>query len=377
VKSNRLLTFLMIGAGFVVIGLIVGATANVFPAQASAEAATIDTLFNVMLAIAVVVFLIVEGGIVYTIWRFRKRPGDETDGANIHGNMALEITWTAIPTVIVIFLSIYSWSVFNQTRTPSPNEIAIGAIGQQFQWKFAYALPANADPALTEEERAKIASYMISADLVMPVNQPVRLDIEALDVLHAIYIPEFRVKQDAIPGRVSNAYFTPIQVMESWVLCAELCGVGHAAMSQINKVYVRSQADYETFINDLYANAVKIASDPRSAEVGKQLIVNKYPCGTCHVVTELGLKGNIGPSLEGVADRAKGHAEKGEGLVGGTDAAAYLRGSIVNPNGYLVSGYNAGLMPQNYGLPSVMPEDDREAIINYLLTLTQDATASR
>lgn len=368
-KSNRIMPFLFVGAVFVVIGVLVGLTARVFPTQGSAEAVSVDSLFNFMLAIAVVVFLIVEGGIIYSIIRFRRRPGDETDGAPIHGNTALEITWTAIPAVIVVVLSILSYQVFVGTQTATDDMLVIKVRGQQFQWSFQYPMPPDPDPAVTEELRAKIQTYMVNADLWVPIGRRVKAEITSQDVLHAFYVPEFRVKQDAIPGRVTETYFTPTQALDAWVLCAELCGVNHAGMSQINKVFVRDQAEYDQFINDLYTKAKALANDPRAPEVGKELIAQKYPCGTCHVINDLGTKGNVGPALNGIGSRAEGHAANGEGLFGGTDAAAYIRGSIVKPNGYLVAGYSAGLMPQNYGDPNVMPEDDLEAIVNYLLTL--------
>lgn len=370
-KLNRFAGFLIAGAVFVVIGIIVGLTARVFPVQASAEAIAVDSLFNFMLAIAVVVFLIVEGGIIYSIVRFRRKKGDETDGAPIHGNLALEITWTAIPAVIVFILSIYSYQVYVTLRNPDPrdNELTVGVVGAQFQWSFRYDMPPDSDPQVTEELRQKISQYMVDSTLVVPKDRPIRAKIESRDVIHSFFIPEFRIKQDATPGRVTEAYFTPTLVGEWWVVCAELCGTGHAAMSQINKVRVVEQAEYDLFIEEMYLRAKGIATDPRAAEAGRTLLANgKYPCGACHVLTDLGWNGNIGPSLNGIATRAAGHAEAGEGLIGGTDAAAYLRGSIINPNLYVVSGYQAGLMPQNYGNPNVMSEDDLEAIINYLLT---------
>ncbi len=370
-KLNRYAIYILVGAIFIAIGVFVGLTARVFPVAASAEAAAVDSLFNFMLAIAVVVFLIVEGGIIYSIIRFRRRAGDETDGAPIHGNTALEITWTAIPAVIVFVLSIYSYQVYVTIRNPEPkdNEVRVGVIGQQFAWKFTYEMPEDDDPEVTPEVRERIKQYMIDSTLYVPLNRPVRALIESQDVIHSFYIPEFRIKQDATPGRVSEAYFTPVQKGEWWVVCAELCGVGHAAMSQINRVVVLEQNEFDQYIAQLYTKAKETANDPRSPEVGKQLIVNKYACGACHVLDDAGLVGNIGPSLNGIATRAEGHAERGEGLVGGNDAAAYIRGSIVNPNLYLVPGYAAGIMPQNYGNPNVMSEDDLEAIVNYLLTI--------
>lgn len=355
---------------FTVIGIIVGLTTNWFPVRASVEAESVDSLFNFMLAIAVVIFLIVEGGIIYVIWRYRARPGDTSDGRYYHGNMALEITWTAIPAVIVVVIAAFSFVVFQDLRTPGENALQIGTVGQQFQWSFRYDLPASIDPNLTEEQKAKLKTYMVTSQLYVPVNRPVQVNIESLDVMHAFYIPEFRIKQDAIPGRMETVYFTPTIKGEYWVFCAELCGTGHAAMSQINKVFVVEQAEYDQYVEDLYKKGLEIISDPRNPEVGKQLMASgRYPCKACHILTDAYPEQNrIGPELNGIATRAEGHAANDEGTIGGDDAAAYIRTSILNPNAYLVAGYQPGIMPQNYSDRSIMPEDDLEAIVNYLLT---------
>lgn len=387
-KSNRNVTPFLIAIGvFTLIGIITGLVARPFPIQASAEAGSVDSLFNFMLAFAVVIFLIVEAGLIYSIVRFRRKPGDETDGPPDHGNTALEVTWTAIPAVIVTVLAILSFIVWNDTRSPKDGEVVVGVIGAQFKWAFQYQPPPEASEQFDEAQIEKLKSYMITDRLVLPVNRPARMDIQAQDVMHAFYVPEFRIKQDAIPGRISNAYFTPIERGEWWVLCAELCGTGHAAMSQVNRVEVMEEARYNAYVNDLYQRALNIVTDPRNPEVGKALIQQKYPCGTCHVLDDAGLVGNIGPSLNGIATTAAERAAAGEGVQAnlisdpsagsappGTlpadydvQAAAYLRTAILNPNYYLAPGYSAGIMPQNYGDRTVMPDDDREAIINYLL----------
>lgn len=369
-KSSSARTILIAIGVFIVIGIAVGLSVRVFPVQASAEAVSIDALFNFMLAIAVVVFLIVEGGIIYSIIRFRRKPGDESDGLYLHGNTALEITWTAIPTVIVFMLSIFSYQVFAETRQPRDNAVRVSAIGQQFQWSFAYDMPPDDDPTMTPELREKINEYMVAPALYLPVGRPVQVDVQAKDVLHAFFIPEFRIKQDAVPGRVNSVYITPTMKGEWWVVCAELCGVGHGAMSQINRVHVVEPAEYDKFVNDLYTQAKAIATDPTRPEAGRALLAaGKYPCGGCHLLDDLGWTANIGPSLNGIATRAAEHAATGEGILGGgREAADYIRTSIIAPNYYITTGYTAGIMPQNYGDPAVMSRDDLQAIINYLLT---------
>jgi cytochrome c2 len=141
-----------------------------------------------------------------------------------------------------------------------------------------------------------------------------------------------------------------------------------------NLVVVQDAADYDTWVGQLRANARTAALNPRRADRGKQLIVSgKFPCGSCHLITDAGTSGNVGPHLDGVATRADTNQDgrlTNRGINPGAPdrVAQYLRAAIVNPSGFVVPGY-ANLMPKNFGDPTVMPDDDREAIVNYLLTL--------
>jgi cytochrome c oxidase subunit II len=363
VKPTRILAVLILGAVFIAIGVYVGTTAHVFPAQASSEAGKVDTLFNIMLAIATVIFLIVEVGIVLSIILFRKRKGDETDGPPDHGNTALEVTWTAIPAVIVFVLTIYSYQVFSDMRAPRNNETVIGVLGQQFQWSFTYPYEPFTD--LTAEQNDVAKSNMVSNELHLPSERPVVVEITARDVMHSFYVPEFRVKQDAIPGKVTEVRFTPTEKGQYNVVCTELCGQGHANMHA--PVVVQDATEYDAWVASLRDNARAAALDPRRADRGKQLIAQKYPCGGCHTLTDAGLQGNVGPKLDGVETRAANNVDNRLTASNAKDAAEYIRTSIVNPSTYLVPGFS-DLMPKIFGDPTVMPEDDREAIINYLLT---------
>ncbi len=364
VKRNRIITVVVIGILLLAVGTYVGLSAQWLPVQASAEAVSVDSLFNFMLAIATIVFLIVEGGIIYSIIRFRRRAGDESDGPPDHGNTALEVTWTAIPAVIVFVLTIYSYKVFSDIQAPQPNEIVIGVTGQQFQWSFSY--PYEPFPDLTAEQNEAARASMVSQELHVPLNRPVRVDVTATDVMHGFYIPEFRIKQDAIPGRVTTTRFTPTLIGQYAVMCSELCGVDHAGMSGRNHVFVQELADYETFIANLRNNARLAATDPRRPERGKQLFV-RYPCAGCHIITAAGTTGVTGPSLDNIAVKAANNEANRLTASGVNDAAEYLRLSILNPSAYLVPGQQ-DLMPKNFSDPNILPEDDREAIINYLLS---------
>jgi len=363
VKSNQIVTVIVVGVVLIAIGIAVGATANWMPVRASAEATSVATLFNVMLAIATVVFLIIEGGVVYSIIRFRAKPGDTSDGPAHHGNIALEVTWTLIPTVIVFVLGVYSFKVFSDEQTPQDNSVIIGVTGQQFTWSFTY--PYEPDPKQSDEINPAAKANMVSNELHVPLNRPVEAHITSVDVMHSFYVPEFRIKQDAIPGRSNIARFTPVLAGNYNVVCTELCGQGHATMH--NPVFVEDQAAYDDWVAKLRAAAIAAASDPTRPENGKALMKTKYPCGSCHTLTDDGLTGVVGPKLDGVETRAQTNADNRLTDSGVTTAEDYINTSILNPSKYLVPGFS-DLMPKNFSDPSVMPENDRKAIVNYLLT---------
>jgi len=335
----------LVAIGLLIAGLFVGATNRFLPKPASAEAQTVSALFNFMIVIATIIFLIVEGALLYSIIRFRKKDGDETDGPPIHGSAAIELTWTAIPAVIVFGLSMYSYQVFAGMQEDKPNTLVLHVRGQQFVWSFDYPHDPN----------VKVLS---SAELHVPLNTPIRMEIEAADVMHGFWVPEFGVKQDAIPGRVTEVRFTPTAAGQYQVVCYELCGNGHGVMR--NNVVVEDQVHYDAFVKSLEVHPpAKPAPGEHTAEWGGYVLQsNKYGCGGCHYLPALNLAGQVGPSWVGLGDRAGARVK-------GQDARTYILHSIIYPNEYIVSGYPANVMPQNFG--QQMDDTDLNSIVDYLL----------
>ncbi len=353
-NGRTLLRLILVSIGLLLAGLFVGATNQFMPTAASAEAQPIDALFNFMLVIATIIFLIVEGALLYSIIRFRKKPGDETDGPPIHGNTALELVWTAIPAVIVLGLSLYSFQVFADMQNDKDGTLVLHVKGQQFVWSFDYPHDPN-------------VKLLSSSELHLPINVPIRMEIESADVMHGFWVPEFRIKQDAVPGRITEARFTPTLLGEYNVVCSELCGSGHGLMH--NKVVVQSQADYDKFVTSLIEpEAQQPAPGEHNAAWGKHLILsNEYGCGGCHYLPDAGIAGQVGPTWVALADRAAGR-------VADEDAKTYLVNSILYPNKYVVSGYPANVMPQNFG--QRMSDTDLNSIVDYLLQQTANPTAN-
>jgi len=256
------------------ISLWYGQNHGLLPVAASSDAGDVDELFNFMMTIATGLFLLVEGVLVYSVIKFRRKKGDTTDGPPIEGNVPLEIVWTAIPTVIVFILSIYSFEIYNRMGGLDP--MAAGDPGPQMahvdhgsqlvaldpeQKNIALGLGISPDSdqgiaplevKVNGIQYAWVFTYpesgVISGEIHVPIDRPVALNMTAGDVIHAFWLPEFRIKQDVIPGRETKLVFTANKIGEYPVICAELCGAYHGGMK--TKLYVESESDYQQWIQD-------------------------------------------------------------------------------------------------------------------------------
>ena len=201
--------------------------------RASAEADKIDTLLNVMIVLSSFVYSIVLVMLGYCIWRYRAKPGDEGDGEPIHGNTKLEVTWTVIPTVIVLFGAIYSWIVLGDLETKASDALPVDVTAQQYKWTFNYP-----------QAGGKVVS---SSKLVVPDGRQLELHLTSLDVIHSFWVPEWRIKRDLVPAGpggndIDNTVeVTPDRVGTYNVVCTELCGFGHATMRALVQVLPEAQ----------------------------------------------------------------------------------------------------------------------------------------
>src|SRR3954469_25627459 len=224
---------LVIGIAAAAIGTYGALQIDWFPTQGDTAAGKIDTLYDWLLVASVPIFVLVMAVAIYCVVRFRVRPGSPAgDGAPIHGNTRLEVIWVTIPFLIVTALAVYAAVVLAQVEKKQPNELQVRAIGQQFTWHFEYTQPSG----------KKFKSDV----LYLPNNRPVYMKINALDVLHSFWVPQFRVKMDAVPGQTDHVRFTPNREGQYEVVCAELCGIGHATMRV--KTLVVSPQRFQQFV---------------------------------------------------------------------------------------------------------------------------------
>ena len=206
--------------------------------EASTAAPKIDELLNVMIVISAFVFSLVMVMLFYALWKFKAKPGDESDGEPIHGNTRLEVAWTLIPTIIVLFAGGYSWSVLDSIEEPADNPLTVDVFSQQFAWSFGYP---GKDYVWSEGE------------FHVPVNRQIQFKLHAQDVIHSFWVPEWRIKKDAVPGLITTATVTPDKVGTYQLICTELCGFGHATMRA--KVVVEPPSKFREWVAGLKTKA--------------------------------------------------------------------------------------------------------------------------
>jgi cytochrome c oxidase subunit 2 len=167
---------------------------------------------------------------IYSVVRFRARPGDRGDGAPIHGNTRLETIWVLVPFLIVTSLAIYAWVVLDDVEATKRNELHVTVVAQQFTWRFEYP------------QYGKVTS----TQLYLPKDRPVKFDVITKDVLHSFWVPSFRLKTDAVPGLTTHIRVTPDKYGDFDIVCAELCGLGHSTMRQT--LHVVSKPAFDTWL---------------------------------------------------------------------------------------------------------------------------------
>jgi cytochrome c oxidase subunit II len=276
---------LVAGAFVTVLSIWLGHNHSLLPVQASAQAPLVDGFFNIMFSIAIALFLIVEGTILIFVIKYRRRKGDDTDGVHIEGNLPLEVFWTAVPTIIVLCLGVYSVDVFTRmggieapghmmAHSHSPSHVAhmpgtalaatlsdasadkpvppagtrkigiggtsqdgkvadlvVDVTGMQFAWIFNYP-----------------ESGVNSGELHVPIGADVQINLSATDVIHSFWVPQFRLKQDAIPGIPTQLRFVATRIGTYPIVCTELCGAYHGSMR--SQVIVETPEEYDSWLTE-------------------------------------------------------------------------------------------------------------------------------
>lgn len=353
VQRRDLPVMIIIGLIATAVGIAVGLAIDWFPTAGSTQATKIDDLWDVLIIISVPIFVIVCCVVLYSVVRFRQRPGEETlDGPPIHGNTRLEVIWTAIPAIIIAGLVLYAWGVLRDLERAPANaattEMRVVVKGIQFAWTFEY-------PGMGPGGKP-----IASSQLYVPQGRSVKFLVKSQDVLHDFWVPAWRMKVDAVPGITTSYRVTPTRLGSYPVVCAELCGLGHAFMRQTAHVLTPAQFAAWRARGGRAPGAAPAGGGTQTAAIdAKKLFVEgngtATSCGACHTLAAAGTTGQTGPNLNK-------YIEAG-------DNQAAIKKMIVDPNAEIAKGYPANVMPPNYG--QTLSPAELKALVDYIYKNTR------
>ncbi len=217
------------------IGIVLSFVIKWFPVQASTQAHNTDRLYHVLVIASVPIFVLVVSVILFSVWQFRVKPGEELkDGPPIHGNTRLEVIWTVVPAILLLGLVSYSFVVLRENEKKPAKEMVVEVTGRQFAWSYEYPRSVTGGAPLKSDQ------------LYVPDNESIRFEIHSLDVIHAFWIPAFRLQIDAVPGITTSYRATPDRLGSYPVVCNLLCGVGHSLMR--STIHVVTPTQFKTWL---------------------------------------------------------------------------------------------------------------------------------
>jgi cytochrome c oxidase subunit II len=224
------LQVVLLTIGITALGTVVVLNVPWLPEEASTQAGPTDTLYNILAVASVFVFALVLSILIVSVLRFRRRFGDESDGKPIHGNTGIEILWTSIPSVIMIVAAVASGVVLADIEKEKPGTRNITITGEQFAWTFDYPQEG----------------VMRAGELHLVKGTPYLIRLHAKDVIHSFWVPEFRIKKDAVPGMTTKMRIEPTRFGTYTLACTELCGLGHSTMRA--RVVVQDQQSFDKWV---------------------------------------------------------------------------------------------------------------------------------
>ena len=356
-----------------------------FPSKASVQADNVRTLYDVLLIATIPIFVLVETVVLFSVWKFRMRPGqEEMDGPPIHGNTRLEVVWTAVPAILIVSLCAYAYSVLRTNEANKTNAMTVNVTTRQFAFEFSYPRSPG--------------KQVVSSILYLPEGQPVVFKIRSLDVIHSFFVPNFSEKLDAVPGIVTTLRVTPNTLGTYPVECTELCGAGHSLMR--TSAHVLTAAAFASWLKSQPINgpppvgtppatvtqavpdynavpsgggsssapstssssSSSSSSSATSAAAGQAVFTGSAGCGGCHTLAAASATGTVGPNLDVRlrTDCANPASQK----VRGTTLKQCIETAITKPYAYLPTGYSAGIMPSNFA--QRLTPDQIQALVNFL-----------
>ncbi len=311
------------------------ATASTFmPVQATEIAERIDNLYGFLIVVSLISCAILIGGMIYFAIKYKRKSANDKTPYISH-DTRLEVLWSVVPLIIFLFVFAWGWVIYHDMRTMPKNALEIHVMGKQWSWTAEYK------------------NGVKSTEVVVPVNKDVKLILGSEDVIHSFFIPSFRIKQDAVPGRYSAIWFNANKLGEYYVFCTEYCGTSHSAMT--TKVKVVTQEDFDKWLTT-------------ESEIGTLPLVQrgaKYfqtrACASCHNVDNPAAK--VGPSLYQRWGK-EALVDGGEKLIFDEN---YVRQSMLEPQAHIAAGF-----PKPSPMPSFqgqLSESELSAVIEYIKSL--------
>jgi cytochrome c oxidase subunit 2 len=310
-----------------------------FPAPTSTTAESVDALFYFILGVSIVFFAIIVGAMLLFVIRYRARPGATPQASPSHNNL-LELTWTAIPCLIVAAIFFWGFTGYLNMRQAPDDSYEIQVTAKKWSWSFGYP------------------NGHVDNNLHVPLDRPVRLVMSSDDVIHSLYIPAFRLKMDLIPGRYSSTWFEADTPGDYTLFCTEYCGTQHSNM--LAKVVVHPPGEFEKWLE----NAANFMEDLTPVEAGEILYVRRG-CVQCHSVDG---SAKVGPSFQAVFGTEQVLTDGSKIIVDEN----YLRESILEPQAKIRAGYKP-VMPTYQGQ---LKDEELAALIAYIKSLADPETAS-
>jgi len=308
--------------------------ADLMPVQASEQAVPVDWMWNLDLIAMSFLFALIMVPMFYSLIVFRRRKGDTSDAEHMEGNTSLELAWTILPLFAVLIFAYLGAYSLGETRRVDPDAMSIKLTAFQWGWKFTYP-----DYGITTNE------------LYLPINKQVVLKMESTDVIHSFWVPEFRIKQDVVPGRITEYRITPTLMGAYKVRCAELCGTSHSYME--SPVIVVDQTGFTSWIVDEQAKAAVAAATPEGR--GERLVVQNG-CAACHSIDG---RTGLGPTWQNLFG-SQVKLTDGSSV---TADEAYLTESILNPTLKVVKGFQPTMPAFSF------TQEEVADIISYIQTL--------
>ena len=314
-------------------GLLSGPGGFWLPEAASSSAASVDRVFQFIFWVCLVFFVLITVLAVWFVVRYRHRPGRKAADPVPHHNLALELTWSGIPLILVVVIFVLGFRGYLDLSTPPRGAYEVQVTAQKWKWSFTYP------------------NGYVDENLHVPANTPVRLVMSSVDVIHSLYVPAFRIKRDVVPGRYATAWFEATRPGEYQVFCAEYCGTDHSNM--LATVVVHPEGEFERWLEE----ASNFLATLPPVEAGRKLYQARG-CAQCHSTDG---SAKVGPTFRGLFGEPQTLAS-GERVVVDEN---YIRESILEPQAKVVAGYEP-VMPTYQGR---LKDEEIAALIAYIKSL--------